>query len=398
MGPGTDLLLSALLHCIPGMKSLTSIAIISFCLILSLKTLAGDTLVFKGQASGWINLNPDIAMPVWLGLHYIPTANYQVRYPDNRLADVEVSANLSGFTGFHPFDSINAGASLKPYRLWARYSARQFEFRIGLQKINFGSASTLRPLMWFDQLDPRDPLQLTNGVWAVLGRYYFLNNANIWIWGLYGNKDKKTWEVAPTTHRIPEAGGRIQVPVLKGDAAFSCHFRSTDTRLLIDSLPGNSNTPEQRLGLDGKWGIGPGIWFEGAWIHHSLNTGMLTNQEIFTAGTDYTFTVGNGLNVVFEHMVYGYGRAAFDFERRLSFSGLTLSYPININNQLNAVLYRDWTNQAYYNFVNWQHQFQHVAMYFMAYWNPKDYRMPLQNSKNNLTAGKGLQIMIVFNH
>ena len=59
----------------------------------------------------------------------------------------------------------------------------------GLQKINFGSATMLRPLMWFDQVDPRDPLQLTDGVWGVLGRYYFLNNANIWLWGLYGNKN-----------------------------------------------------------------------------------------------------------------------------------------------------------------------------------------------------------------
>jgi hypothetical protein len=34
----------------------------------------------------------------------------------------------------------------------------------------------------------------------------------------------------------------------------------------------------------------------------------------------------------------------------------------------------------------------------MAYWNPEDYRMPLQNTKNIITAGKGVQIMMVFNH
>ena len=68
-----------------------------------------------------------------------------------------------------------------------RYSSDQFELRLGLQKINFGSASMLRPLMWFDQMDPRDPLHLTDGVWGLLARYYFLNNANIWLWGLYGN-------------------------------------------------------------------------------------------------------------------------------------------------------------------------------------------------------------------
>jgi len=56
--------------------------------------------------------------------------------------------------------------------MWIRLSTKQFELRAGLQKINFGSATLLRPLMWFDKIDPRDPLQLTDGVYALLARYY----------------------------------------------------------------------------------------------------------------------------------------------------------------------------------------------------------------------------------
>jgi len=54
-----------------------------------------------------------------------------------------------------------------------------------LQKINFGSATLFRLLMWFDRIDPRDPLKLTDGVYGLLLRYYFHNNTNIWLWGLY---------------------------------------------------------------------------------------------------------------------------------------------------------------------------------------------------------------------
>jgi hypothetical protein len=72
------------------------------------------------------------------------------------------------------FNSFSSNGDIKPYRLWARYSTSQLEIRAGLQKINFGSANILRPLMWFDQMDPRDPLQLTDGVWGILGRYYTL--------------------------------------------------------------------------------------------------------------------------------------------------------------------------------------------------------------------------------
>jgi hypothetical protein len=380
------------------MMKVIIVAILALHLCLSLKSPASDTLLFKGQASGWINLNPTVQMPVWVGARYIPTVNYSILVPKNNLIDFEVSANLNCNAGFHPFDSVYSDAALKPYRFWARYSTNQLEIRIGLQKINFGSAVILRPLMWFDQLDPRDPLQLTNGVWALLGRYYFLNNANLWLWGLYGNTQTKTWELAKTAEKTPEFGGRLQIPILKGDAAVSCHFRQADTQLLIDSVSGNPNTPEQRIGLDGKWDVGPGIWFESAWIHKSVYSGPATNQEIITAGTDYTFGIGNGLNFVFEHMIYGYGEAAFDFSERLSFSGLTLSYPVNINNQLSAVFYHDWTHNTFYNFINWKHQFKKLDFYLMSYWNPEDYRLPLQNAKNIITSGKGIQIMMVFNH
>lgn len=359
--------------------------------------MAGDTLIFQGQAAGWVNLNADIKIPYWIGASYIPTLDYQLRLPKNQLLDFEASVYLNGYAGFGDPDSSVTEANLELYRLWARYSTSQFELRLGLQKINFGSAVMLRPLMWFDQLDPRDPLQHTAGVYGILGRYYFLNNTNIWLWSLYGNTETKTWEIAKTAPKTPEFGGRVQVPVPKGDAAVSFHFRTADT-MAIDTLNGDPTTPEQRLGLDGKWDIGIGIWFESAWIHKSQYTGIITNQEIFTLGADYTFALGNGLNVVYEHMLYGYGKEAFDFTDRLSFSGLSLTYPVNMSNQLNGVFYHDWTNKSFYNFVSWKHQFNRFDIYFMAYWNPEDYRIPLQNTKNIITAGKGIQIMLVYNH
>ena len=94
---------------------------------------------------------------------------------------------MYGSVLYHPFDSSQVDAAIKAYRLWGRYTGHQFEVRVGLQKIDFGSAMMLRPLQWFDEMDPRDPLNFTTGVYGALGRYYFLNNANIWGWILYGN-------------------------------------------------------------------------------------------------------------------------------------------------------------------------------------------------------------------
>ena len=68
---------------------------------------------------------------------------------------------------------------ISPYRIWVRYQIKNWEFRLGLQKIDFGSAQLLRPIQWFNQIDPRDPLGLTNGVNGLLVRRYFKNNSNL---------------------------------------------------------------------------------------------------------------------------------------------------------------------------------------------------------------------------
>jgi len=125
--------------------------------------------------------------------------------------------------------------------------------------------------MWFDRIDPRDPLQLTDGVYGILMRDYFLNNANIWIWGLYGNKNTKGWEFLSTKARSVEFGGRFQHPVGNGEMALTYHHRQIDPN---QSLPGLdmanvSSVPENRFTLDGKWDIGIGFWFEGTLTHQN---------------------------------------------------------------------------------------------------------------------------------
>jgi hypothetical protein len=380
------------------MKHASIILFYIACMALTNEAAAQDSLLFKGQLSGWLNLNPDISLPIYAGLRYIPTVNYQVKQKHEKLIDFEAAANLYGSAGFHPFDTSHVDGKIKPYRIWARYSSSQFEIRLGLQKINFGSASMLRPLMWFDRIDPRDPLQLTDGVWGLLGRYYFLNNANIWIWGLYGNPGPKTWETGKTCKEIPEAGGRIQMPVPKGEVALSYHFREADTRGMGDTIPSYARVPENRVGIDGKWDWLIGFWFEGAWIGKSKNTGIFTHEEILNFGADYTFGLGNGLNVVVEQLLFSYDENAFAFANLFSFTGTSLSYPLGISDNISAIVYYDWKNNDLYNFVNWKRQFNKFFFYLMAFWNPEQYMMPQQAESGELFAGKGIQIMLVYNH
>jgi hypothetical protein len=36
--------------------------------------------------------------------------------------------------------------------------------------------------------------------------------------------------------------------------------------------------------------------------------------------------------------------------------------------------------------------------YIMAYWNPESFQLPALTDSQNIFAGKGIQIMFVFNH
>lgn len=357
-----------------------------------------DTVQFSGQLSVWGHYNHSSPLPVSLGGRYIPAVYYGLIFPKNHILDFETSLNVFGSIGSRPFDSIRSSGDVAPYRAWARYSSRQMEIRLGLQKINFGSATLLRPLMWFDQVDPRDPLKITNGVWGLLGRYYFLNNANLWLWCLAGNHKARPWDIGSTHKNTPELGARFQTPVPKGELGITYHFREADTRNAGSAIPAFEEIPEHRIGLDGKWDLGAGLWFEGAWIQKEINLGILTNQEILNIGTDYTFNIGNGLNVIFEQLLVASDEYAFTFSNNLSLSGFSAGYPLGIVDHLNVIVYYDWKNRNAYNFINWNHTFKDLSLYLMAYLNPEQYQLPQQGYSDDSYAGPGIQIMLVYHH
>jgi hypothetical protein len=357
-----------------------------------------DSLIFKGQLSAWGFYSRQAELPVMAGGRYIPTLNYGFYFPRNRLIDMEASVNIWGTAAFRPFDSARYTGDISAYRAWVRYSSRHWELRLGLQKISFGSATLLRPLMWFDQIDPRDPLQLTNGVWGLLSRYYFPDNANLWLWCLYGNKQARPWDIGKTNQWIPEAGGRFQHPIPKGEIALTYHYRDVDTRALSPTIPVYEKVPENRIGLDAKIDLAVGLWLEGTWIHKGMNSGIYTNQEIFCAGADYTFGIGNGLYVLCEQFLYSSDEEAFSFTDAISYTGISFSYPVGIADNLSAIIYYDWTSHNSYNFVNWNHNFRHLAFYLMAYWNPEQFNLPQNGNISNTFAGPGLQVMLVYDH
>ena len=369
-------------------------------------------LVFKGQAIGWTVASqmeePD-GLPgsgdtkkVWrgqAGLRYLPELQLQLPLKEKYTFDAKASANIWGSALYWSNDSIPLDGDIKPFRAWMRFSGDRFEVRGGLQKINFGSASMLRPLMWFDQIDPRDPLQLTDGVWGILGRYYFLNNANIWVWGLYGNDNPKGWEKIPSVRNRPEFGFRAQIPVPGGELATTYHYRVADAGKVHTIQPGeNGHVREKRLAVDGKFDYILGFWFEASMVHQDIHIPELKYRRALSLGLDYTFGLGNGLNLMTEVFTYGSSEQLFGSGEEIWFSALSANYSFNIFNSLNGIVFYDLTNGDLYNFINWSWQFDKWSFYIMGFWNPQRFDLFTGLEGANLYAGRGLQFMAVFNH
>ncbi len=368
-------------------------------LTMSFCSMGQQKVEFDGQFIMVGSYSPDNQLEGFLGARYIPELSYLIPLDSAQTSffDFEASANINGNALFSPFDTTNFDGNIQPYRIWGRYNTKQFELRVGLQKIDFGSATLLRPIQWFNQIDPRDPLQLTNGVYGVLGRYYFLNNANIWLWTLYGNEKTRGFDAIETNKNIPEFGGRIQYPTKKGEIAFSYHHRSANSTS-VAFVPQFEKIPEHRVGLDGKWDVGVGLWFESAFIYKTKDLGFLTHQALFNVGTDYTFGVGNGVNVVLEHLVIASDNKFLGMENTANITATLINYPLGFFDNISGVFLYNWTAENFTFNINYNHQFKKISAYVMAYYNPSAISGIQQNDLVNQFSGPGIRVMIVYNH
>lgn len=376
--------------------------VLLYCLILLSVCSLSNAQEFQpaGQVSFWLNLHQQETNSCQLGLRFIPEFSYAKQISDNFIFDAGVSAKMFGTGDFESGTKPDYDSDISLYRLSSRISGQQYELRLGLQKINFGSASVFRPLMWFDKVDPRDPLQLTSGVYGLLGRFYLLNNANAWLWGLLGNKDPKGWELFSTPKDKPELGGRLQIPVLSGEAGVSYHHRKLDLSGVLPVIPPGvkTSTSENRIAFDGKWDIELGFWLETSLTHHASELMLYDWERAYTVGMDYTFEIGNGLNLLTEYFVLENTNDILKADEGIRFSALSANYPLNLTDKVSGIVYYDWENHDSYSVLNIQRNYDNWSYHLFAFWNPDENKLNLSSRDSSEFAGKGMQFMVVFNY
>jgi hypothetical protein len=362
--------------------------------------LSAHSVDFKGELAAAVTANDTDPKPVYFGIRYFPELFAGYSISESTTLDIMGSLDARWTTRLDSLDDAHSDEDLDAYRLWIRLNAAQLETRLGLQKISFGVATLFRPLMWFDSIDPRDPLRITDGVWGLLLRYYFVNNANVWVWGLLGNEDPKGWELLPTVHDIPEYGGRLQVPVPRGEVALSYHHRTIDGSE-IATLPqtaGDSEIPEDRIGVDAKWDVKLGLWLEGSLVHQDSELIPESYQHFLTAGFDYTFGLGEGLTFLAEHFLVSSSDKAFGTGERSDVTGVSVTYPWGALDALALILYYDYEADELYSFVDLRRRYDRWTFHIIAFANPDSFALPTAVAENTLLVGNGLQFLVVFNH
>jgi hypothetical protein len=356
---------------------------------------------FRGLTSLLSSARFDTTFEPFFSLRFIPEATFSVAASRDVTIDAEASVNTYGSV-LIPHDApADLSGDIKGYRAWLRLSTSRFEARAGLQKVSFGSATLFRPMMWFDTLDPRDPLQLTDGVYALLLRYYTKGNANVWAWTMYGNDAQRGFDLFPPDKDTPEFGGRVQVPLFKGEIAATYHHRKAAIDGLVPVMDPVSAlpvppVPEDRFGLDGKWDFGIGFWLEGALVHQQTPLLPLPYQRSFTVGSDYTFGLGNGLNVLAEHFRLESSAEAFAHGESQSLTGLLARYPLGPSDEISAIFYYDWRNDNVYSFLNWKRTSDAFSFNAMLFKNPEELLIFTGQPGSTSFAGTGIQLLLAY--
>ncbi|MDO9576546.1 MAG: hypothetical protein Q7J16_01545 [Candidatus Cloacimonadales bacterium] len=307
---------------------------------------------------------------------------------DKFTIDTEQSLDLS-YKNSKPESSENNKFDLNLYRSWFRFSTTQFELRIGKQKINFGPAQILRPLKWFDTIDPTDPQKNSEGVDALLFRYYFLNNANFWFWAIDPENIFPDHEYIQQSDGY-EYGGRFQYPFKYCEAAFSYHHRDLYKDI---EYPLKFDT-EDRFGLDYRWDFQIGLWIETMYFALS-NADSIRYNHLFTVGADYTFPIGSGLYALAEHMFYESMTADFPaLFQQSSASALMFTYPIGLFDSATALVNYDWISENFFYYLSYSRSYDYLSFYLNFFWNPE---YEESNFSNYYQDGKSIQLLIEMN-
>ncbi len=159
-----------------------------------------------------------------------------------------------------------------------------------------------------------------------------------------------------------------------------------------DQPPGELCFLNYRFGLDGKWDLGPGMWYELSMSGTTNYHGAMSHLALLTLGADYTFGWGNGLNVMVEHMLIAAGSRLRSLPDKAALTAISTSYATDFFNQFRIIGYFVWKNEQPYTFLQYECALSKGKLQLMVWANPENPVLPGREDLK-LFGGKGAQIL-----
>lgn len=350
--------------------------LLTITLFLTTSTCLYSQLDFSGQATALLSMS---SFSTANTVRYIPEFDY-----------INQSFNLNLAPNITYTNAARAPDILQPYRVWIRYTTTYWEWKLGLQKINFGPGKLLRSLQWFDQLDPRDPTNQTTGVWGLKSRYTSATNRSVWFWALMGNDKLKGWEFYKSNPDIPEFGGRLEQPLGAGELGLTSHWR------VLNNAANDTIPTEFRVAVDGYIDLCVGLWFESS-SSFLLNSTLQPKTMILTTlGADYTVNVGNGLYLTGEQM--SIKTQSNDISTTNNLYALMSSYPISWLDNISVFITHSPKNDFTMVYLSWQRTLDRWIILISGYKTTEFSSNSSFLGSLTLPGFSGIQLMLTFNH
>ena len=272
----------------------------------------------------------------------IMTGTYDFTFNNNSFLSIESSYRL--ITDDVTNKNWRTGDILvRRYRLNLQYKQSFLNYRVGLQDIYFGVGRYLRPLQWFDTLDPINKRAATQGINGFVVKTSTTDSQEIVGWMLFGNNPVRPSDLSSTKKETIEIGGRFQRSIFNGELGFATHARQIELN--------GSRAAEYRIGSHYQSNTSIPIWVEQAYMSAASKT---ENQQyiMVMVGSQYMFNIdklGNAVTVLSE-IQYDNKPIASNPAKTLT-GVLQLSYPLSLKDTISYVGYMSNQDQLEDSFV-----------------------------------------------
>jgi hypothetical protein len=186
---------------------------------------------------------------------------------------------------------------------------------------------------------------------------------------------------------------------LTGELALTYHYRKPDLSSLqqIGSPTLTDRPTEQRYAFDMRWDIEFGFWVEIVAVELQTDISFLSRWKRFiNIGSDYTFSIGNGLGVTGEYFEIGEPSKIFGSCDPVQFIAGSTDYPLGIADKIKGIFYFDLERSESYAFIAFIHTLDNWQFSLNGFRNPPF--STLNYDSGSMLAGNGIQVTVTYNH